>query len=210
MVMCDNENMEQKSFTPIIIIITIISVAVLTGGAWYYNRTRIASTHNNKIESIPIPTDNQFQPTVQPSPSPKSTTQADWKLHRNKEIGFEFMYPHSWSVRHGEVMGLFWIRVVDEKQENYIDMDVRENIKTLSLQEWKKTQEIFPTIDERNVTIGAVPGLRYKLRVNPEYIPVVIFSSLDNKYIFRTWATDVTGSYFVFNQILDGFKFINE
>ncbi|MBI2330215.1 hypothetical protein HYU94_02410 [Candidatus Daviesbacteria bacterium] len=65
--------MKQKGFTLILVIIGILVLAAVAGGAYYFGKSQIS------------------QPTITPASSPDET--ANWKTYTNTEYGYLVRYP---------------------------------------------------------------------------------------------------------------------
>lgn len=77
----------QKGFAPILILVGILIIMVVAGGAFYFGRqtTPKPQTQNPVVTSTP-----------QPSPSPDETS--NWKTYTNTKNGYSFKYPSDWSI----------------------------------------------------------------------------------------------------------------
>jgi hypothetical protein len=104
--------MNQKGFAPIILVIVVIGIGLLGGGAWYYSKTHVAPAQNKVVEPSPSTSVNLSPSTVQPSPpskviptappaktttppsSPKISLEntLEYKYY-DKNIPFTFKYP---------------------------------------------------------------------------------------------------------------------
>ncbi len=51
------------------------------------------------MASTPVPTASaEAVPSIAPTPTPASTPKTGWKVYKNTQYGFEFMYPESYQV----------------------------------------------------------------------------------------------------------------
>lgn len=87
--------MNQKGFSPLIIILGIILVIGIASGAYYFGKTQVPKPQSqNPVITSQIP---QTTPTPSPSPAPSGAGEtANWKTYTNNY--FTFKYPTDWSI----------------------------------------------------------------------------------------------------------------
>jgi len=76
--------MNNKGSAKIILAIAVISIFVLGGATWYYDKTPFVPATNNRDDVLTPPANNVPAPT------------AKYKLYRNEKYGFELQYPSDW------------------------------------------------------------------------------------------------------------------
>lgn len=91
--------MNQKGFSPLFIILGIILVIGIAGGAYYLGRQNIfkSQSQNPMVTTKPIST-----PSVQPTPTNASLSAiidtSNWKKFTSKTEGFTLLYPPEWII----------------------------------------------------------------------------------------------------------------
>lgn len=89
--------MREKGFTPILILVIILIIAGIVGGAFYFNKSLVKSS-------------TQLQTTVPTMQLAKIATGSaetiNWKTFQNSKYGFSLKYPSSWNVDNSEGMDM--------------------------------------------------------------------------------------------------------
>ncbi len=84
--------MNQKGFSPLVIILGIILIIGIAGGAYYFGKSQ---TKKPEASSSPNPmvVSQTPQPIITPSSSPDETS--SWKIYTNAKNGFSIKYPNN-------------------------------------------------------------------------------------------------------------------
>ena len=79
--------MNQRGFSPILIVLGIVVMTAVVGGAYYLGQ------NNLSLQGVPSKTnDVAISPTPSPSANPDSIGN-DWKTYSNTKLKFSFRYP---------------------------------------------------------------------------------------------------------------------
>lgn len=99
----------QKGFTPILLLIGIIAIAII-GGTYYFGKTQVFKSQPQNPEVTSRNPKPIFTP--QSTSSPDKTAKPDsiganWKTYRSSKHGFELQYPDDWQVTEDSVSATF-------------------------------------------------------------------------------------------------------
>lgn len=97
----------QKGFAQVIILVGLVMVIVIAGGAYYLGKSSSTAPKpspnpaiTSQVSKTPQPTTAQNpQPSAIPMPTPDPT--ADWKIF-NSDFGYSFKYPKNFWITSGE------------------------------------------------------------------------------------------------------------
>lgn len=104
----------RAGFAPIAVLL-ILAVLILGGGVVVYQKVLAP-----KVNPTP-------RSTIQPSPTPDPT--ADWKIYSNKQVGFTFKYPSTWTLSEENVPGtIFHLAISEAGTVPYFIINVRDDI----------------------------------------------------------------------------------
>ncbi|MCL4365813.1 hypothetical protein M1437_01135 [Patescibacteria group bacterium] len=81
---------KQRGFTPILILVGVVIVGGLLGGAYFFGKSQVAKpqTQNQVVSQTPLP-------VVSTKPASSSDETANWKTYSNNDLSFK--YPSGWS-----------------------------------------------------------------------------------------------------------------
>lgn len=107
----------QEGFAPLFVLVSILILVLVAGGAYYLGQTKIKPVPNSQpiignLSSLPSPT--QLVPTQQPQTSIMPDETVNWKTYTNKKYGFSFNYPPNLTLspekefQHGLSIDLFY------------------------------------------------------------------------------------------------------
>ncbi len=228
--------MKQRGFSAILILVGVLIMAAVAGGAYYFGR----QTVSNPQPQNPVVVSQTPQPTsvsqATPIPSPDQTT--NWKTYTNTKYGYSFKYPPERVIKGGgrttsptdtpESILLDW--PPGTQGDNYPDfyVDVITGNNSLSstynydgfmenLNQYKTTS-IGETVSPPNQPFNGkftrkndteVVGLKAKVFIEPNFHDTRIVLYKNNYYyIIGGYNTNFTDTQGThFNQILSTFKF---
>ncbi|MFA5432351.1 MAG: hypothetical protein WC319_05695 [Candidatus Paceibacterota bacterium] len=196
-------NKHQKGFTPIVIILLVLTLAGIGGSSYYvWNKKtqdyQAISDKNN--ESIDLKSQN--------------IDTATWLTYMNKELGIEFKYPSNFNFRQTispNIANVSFGDYFSVKIGSYQNKSIDEIIKN----------DFINNVIYRNVTINnlIVDGHKAKrvLYYDPGigYNDIVFFIESNNPNVFVEFRSDtpkdiVRLDVLTFNQIVSTFKFIDK
>lgn len=104
----------QKGFAPILILVGVLIIAAVAGGAYYLGKSQISKPQPT---ITPVATQTP-QPTSMPSSTPDET--ANWKTYKNEKYGFEIKHPTYLKIHEYESLqdpeSEFWL-ILDKNSE---------------------------------------------------------------------------------------------
>lgn len=102
----------QNGFAPILIILVVLAVIGIAGGAYYLGMSKSAISQDRLAEQNPnVSNSAKLNPTNKPSPTtdPTDTSEtANWRTYTSEKLEnlsyevFSIKYPSTWSIREGE------------------------------------------------------------------------------------------------------------
>ena len=216
---------KQKGFTPIIILIGILIVALIGSGAYYLG---------NKKAPLPSPSPVSVQPS---STSSSSDETLNWKTYKNDKYGIEFQYPDSWMLDDHEALSIN----LPDQSKNFVQINITNEASTRDdelnscqpgkasavyqvgkLRDSQQTFEKFVDFDIENPERGIPPAVKPKL-ISTEVggrKALKIERTIDNcmtefyyvdqnldKYLTISFIADKNNDKLLHNQILSTFRF---
>ncbi len=220
----------QKGFAPILILVGILVIIGVAGGAYYFGKSQVSKSQlPNPVVASQTP-----QPTTAPQPSSASDETANWKTYTNDYWKFQFQYPPTWALLPGykptdisfDIINFDYEANRPQTQaeslsrppvqvppEFRIAMYIYKNYTKSEqlIKEFEQSKEKFSVSNIKQIQINSHPAIEYDLTsstTNKPMVDTVIESN--NGYIirFRYWKeannTQDTSNYY---QILSTFKF---
>lgn len=214
--------MMQKGQTPILIIVGILVVVVIAGGAYYLGRTT-----NPKPSPTPVVTSQSPQPTPNASPTPTDAGEtANWITYTNIKANYSFKYPTDWTQLYISFSGcsecIDGLDLSSSQKPNPPDSSI------VIIQVWKedriKTLDDYVNIHVKGdaskinlqyTTLGGEKAVSYKLSGGIPPLPIIEYAAVKNgyQYILRIEDSKETNknrekNIRIFNQILSTLKFL--
>lgn len=206
--------MNQKGAAPILIILGVILLLGIVGGAYYFGQLSIKTPSSQVLVSNSQTSVSPSQTNTKTIISPTSTVEgtANWKTYQSSKLGIEFMYPPDYSIQQisdisvhllvpyrpkGQIMDvpIKFLRKIVFPKENMKKCDEKEDI----------VYDLRSTDCYKDITIGGVAGIKYAqgwdniiITKNPE-LQIVI----DGAIIYRFSYEETV------DKILSTFKFVN-
>lgn len=161
----------QKGFAPLIIILGILVILGIAGGAFYLGRSTISN---------PSPTPavtSQITPPLNPStnPAPTGSGETDnWKTYTNTQAGISFKYPNNWIVEPYDIPGFSYFHGIIQlkiKGQQYGPEPA-----TMSISYWDNPENL--TLDKFEQKLNEGGGKYYSLDLpNAQKITIAGISS---------------------------------
>lgn len=186
----------QKGFAPIYILIGILILGIIGGGAYYFGKSQVARSQ---------PT----QPTITPSPIPDETV--NWKTYTNLQYGYSVKYPSS--LNQSEISGNdTYLSMItfngSVNNSDWFSIAVRDS----NLQDEIKYQKsrieghvLVKLTKEKEIMVGGFSGVLLEYTPdepdNGSTTSFVIFNN--GKYSYT-----ISGAPQTLDQILSTFKFL--
>ena len=200
----------QKGFTTILILVGIVFVVIIAGGAYY-----LGKSGGTKQSPAPVVTSQT------PQPSPTSTVEevSTWKIYNSKKYGYSFKYPTEWSSE--EIIPARPDELTEQNcWEPAADIEMGVTVKKDSI----NSGELKGLGDNQiqiSKSYSQVSGVLYRTRGTGEggslYRQDFIFTKNNNYYWIslsarykgpNTTQTEESANK-IFDQILSTFKFTN-
>ncbi len=182
-----------------IIIVTVVIIALIVAGVYYFS------------EKSPVPGLNQPTPSPTPVVSAVPTqviTTDGMKLYKNTEFGFEFKYQDDLIIREnsfGNYYSKFNIEVV-AKQGEYLDSVIMVNV---VLPEFTERTFLGSGATTSTVTVDGRIGIKYEYEFEGLPESAIVLSLGEYKIILGRLGSIYQNEYDgYFNQIIDSFKFL--
>ena len=210
--------MMQKGFTAILILVGILVIVGIAGGAYYF----FQKSPKYGMGFIPTPPEIIEQVrTATPSSFPNET--ANWKTYTNTKLGYSFKHPSEWvnCFGGGETDTMIYLCSASTYPFDYIWTSFMDNPHNLTFQEIA-TQDLPDGIKNnfKYTTVTMGKNLLYITRSLParKESEHVFFKTSNNGYIGIAYQpnngasgfTATYSSYKIFNQILSTFKFLDQ
>lgn len=97
----------QRGFTPVIILVGILVITVIVGGAYYFGKSKSvkpeAVSSPNPVVASQTPQPTAISQTISSSSSTTTDETANWKTHIDQENNFYFKYPSNWLMKSGNL-----------------------------------------------------------------------------------------------------------
>ncbi len=129
----------QKGFAPILILVGILVIALVGGGAYYFGTKKAPAQQTSQPVTAPEPMTQQLPTSPVPDASPVPTgidETANWKTYTNSIGKYEFKYPENIQLTEvGYNRGEFVILQIKSNEGIQIDIRTKPEI---SLDDWLK------------------------------------------------------------------------
>lgn len=198
-----------KGVSSISIILIIIGILVLGGGAYYFLTKKIQEPGGCTLEAR-ICSDGsavgRSGPNCEFTQCPTEEA-SDWNIYKNEEYGFEMKYPKWWNVYELNKRILFKDTPLEDIPSEWLNIDVKDSEYNFSNYDFSKEEMVSKIIGKEEITISNLNGFRYTFYPKSEYYILTEYIILNYKE--RGWALSYSGlSQGLENQILSTFKFI--
>lgn len=211
--------MMQKGFGVVYILVGVLILAVVAGGAYYLSRSIFPKSSPN-----PVITSQTPQPT--PTLSPDQT--ANWKTYTNPNFKFLIKYPLDWQVSQVKesaeifIVGFGQIGIKDYKGDPFsiVDLVVKADSEskitnlekipeTVGMEEFMGSFKVDKYVDWSDITINGIKAKRADhLYCQSGSCHNILFKK-DNKVYGITMNQGGEDLLKIFSQMLSTFKFTN-
>ncbi len=198
--------MRQKGQTGIFILVGILALVVVAGGAYYFGKSTAP-----KFLPAPVVTSQilQLTPTPDASPAPTGAGEtANWKTYTDNTENFTIKYPESWSVQRLKNQVIF---ATADQPGGRIELTIN-NENDISLEPFKKLQNTNnnpSSVKEITVSSLTINEVHHTSCITNNDCITVIIKSGGKIFAFSPWIQserydDLKTIY----QMLSTFKFL--
>lgn len=210
--------MRRNGFAPIIIILAIVALAGLIGGAFYLGRQTNQPANFFQITTPAGQTASVLTqaPATSLAPIIKTGETANWRMYVNDKYHFRMNYPSDWSVGNEEIYENIWIRRLETKEGEFPRVEMSMMVESGKISDlWlNKFREAGINTEASELrAIGGINGKIYETEgvgdgtagwrtdfvaeKNNQIYRIYLVSDLKYKNVYKN----------LFNQILSTFRF---
>lgn len=224
---------EQAGFTPILVLVGILVLITVTGGAFYLGNSLqkpIQSQNPVSTSAIPNPSPVAISQTPQPTHSPLPTQTAiptnetaNWKTYTNTKLGFSFKYPPEASVTESKP-GEIHVRYTEQcfacqVNPGYgVSFDIKnlnlKNLKEVVEEEFERDKDSWRNLSSLSeIKVGSYSGYTYSIKSKVETKRIYLSHTTDDTYIQISYGSQYgndKGDQKKIDQILSTFKFTGQ